>query len=118
MIAIQDNLPVDCTEGSVPVGEIRTVTTDNQTNHNHNYVNYSTLLLLNTITQKCNFLFSIILLYNNIINTIIQKCNFLLTHKTAHYVPCVQHNMSGVTEPVLLWIAVQLNSFLSDERRQ
>ena len=39
-------------EGSVPVGEIRTVTTDHQTNHNDNYVNYSTLPLLNTITQK------------------------------------------------------------------
>ena len=56
-------------EGSVPVGEIRTVTTDHQTNYNDNYVD----ILLNTITQKCNFLFSIILLYNNIINTIIQK---------------------------------------------
>ena len=60
-------------EGSVPVGEIRTVTTDHQTNHNDNYVD----ILLNTITQKCNLLFSIIFLYNNIINTIIQKCNFL-----------------------------------------
>ena len=48
---------VDCTKGSVPVGKIRTVTTDNQTNHNDNYVNYSTLPLLNTITQKCNFLY-------------------------------------------------------------
>ena len=68
-------------EGSVPVGEIRTVTTDHQTNRNNNYVNYSTLPLLNTITQKCYFLY--------LINT------------TTHYVPCVQHNMSGVTEPVL-----------------
>ena len=42
-------------EGLVPVGEIRTVTTDHQTNHNDSYVNYSTLPL-NTITQKCNFL--------------------------------------------------------------
>ena len=42
-------------EGSVPVGEIRTVTTDHRTNHNDNYVNYSTLPFLNTITQKCNF---------------------------------------------------------------
>ena len=52
-------------EGPVPVGEIRTVTTDYQTNHNDNYVNYSTLPLLNTITQKCNFLFSIILLISH-----------------------------------------------------
>ena len=52
-------------EGSVPVGEIRTVTTDHQTNHNDNYVNYSTLPLLNTITQKCNLLFSIILLISH-----------------------------------------------------
>ena len=56
-------------EGSVPVGEIRTVTTDHQTNHNDNYVNYS-------ITQECNFLFSIILLishkrYKNIFTLII-----------------------------------------------
>ena len=43
-------------EGSVPVGEIRTVITDHQTNHNDNYVD----ILLNTITQKCNFLFSIL----------------------------------------------------------
>ena len=43
-------------EGSVPVGEIRTVTIDNQTNHNDTYINYSTLPLLNTITQKYNFL--------------------------------------------------------------
>ena len=55
MIAIHDNLPVDCTvgvdvgftvgelvevESSVPVGEIRTVITDHQTNHNDTYVNY------------------------------------------------------------------------------
>ena len=44
-------------EGSVPEGEIRTVTTDHQTNHNDNYVNYSTLLHNNTITQKYNFLY-------------------------------------------------------------
>ena len=30
-------------EGSVSVGEIRTVTTDHQTNHNDNYVNYTSL---------------------------------------------------------------------------
>ena len=112
MIAIQDNLPVDCAvdvgftvgelvevEGSVPVGEIRTITTDHQTNHNDNYVNYSTLPLLNTITQKCNFLY-----FN--------------AHNYSLYVPCVQHNMSGVTEPVLLLLAEQVNSFLSAERRQ
>ena len=69
MITIQDNLQLDCAvdvgftagelvevEGSVPVGEIRTVTTDHQTNHNDNYVNYSTHLHNITITQKCNFL--------------------------------------------------------------
>ena len=44
-------------EGSVPVGEIRTVTIDHQTNHNDNYASYSTLLHNNTITQKCNFLY-------------------------------------------------------------
>ena len=63
-------------EGSVPVGEIRTVTTDHQTNHNDNFVNYSILLHNNTITQKCNFLFSVILLishkrYKNIFTLII-----------------------------------------------
>ena len=63
-------------KGPVPVEEIRTVTTDHQTNHNDNFVNYSTLPLLNTITQKCNFLFSIIFLishrrYKNIFTLII-----------------------------------------------
>ena len=37
-------------ESSVPVGEIRTVTTDHQTNHNDTYVNYFYTPLLNTIT--------------------------------------------------------------------
>ena len=37
---------------------------------------------------------------------------FFLINTTTHYVPCVQHNMSGVTEPVLLLLAEQVNSFL------
>ena len=39
-------------EGSVPVGEKRTVTTDHQTNHNDNYVNYSTLLFLTQLHKN------------------------------------------------------------------
>ena len=40
-------------EGSVPVGgEIRTVTTDHQTNHNDNYVNYSILLFLTQLHKN------------------------------------------------------------------
>ena len=42
-------------EGSVPVGEIRTVTTDYQTNHNNNYVNYSTLLLTKLHKKQFHF---------------------------------------------------------------
>ena len=40
-------------EDSVPVGgEIRTVTTDHQTNHNDNYVNYSILLFLTQLHKN------------------------------------------------------------------
>ena len=52
LIVVCELVEVEC---SVPVREIRTVTTDHQTKHNDNYVNYSTLHLLNTITKKCNF---------------------------------------------------------------